>query len=113
MAKTEKRVPRPYENLVRVIGAEATLRLCQEYGGEVLYIPKVDKLDALTRNASIRRKWNGRNAAELAKEYGVSVRWIQKTVEGLPEPPLPGQLSMTDLVPENNETVRMEGEQEN
>ena len=36
MAKTEKRVPRPYENLVRVIGAEATLRLCQEYGGEVL-----------------------------------------------------------------------------
>ncbi len=64
MAKTEKRVPRPYENLVRVIGAEATLRLCQEYGGEVLYIPKVDKLDALTRNASIRQKWNGRNAAE-------------------------------------------------
>lgn len=113
MAKTEKRVPRPYENLVRVIGVEATLRLCQEYGGEALYIPKVDKLDALARDASIRKKWNGRNAAELAREFSVSVRWIQKTVEGLPEPPLPGQLSIADLVPENSETVRIAGEQKN
>ena len=88
----QKGLPETYQNLVRVIGMDAALRLCGEYGGSVLYIPKLDRLQA-----SRRIERNGRNNEELARKYGVSTRWVQKAVEGLAEPPLPGQVAMEDL----------------
>ena len=60
----------------------------------MLYIPKLDRLQASRRIERIRAEWNGRNNEELARKYGVSTRWVQKAVEGLAEPPLPGQVAM-------------------
>lgn len=90
-------LPGTFHDLARVIGAEAALRLCREFGGSVLYIPKLDRLRASRRLASIRAEWNGRNNQALARKYGVSTRWVQKAVAGLPEPPLPGQVALEDL----------------
>ena len=57
----QKGLPETYQNLVRVIGMDAALRLCGEYGGSVLYIPKLDRLQASRRIERIRAEWNGRN----------------------------------------------------
>lgn len=81
--RTEGKVPESYQNLIRVVGWEGMMNLCREYGGEVLYIPKLDRLDATKRREEIRKEWNGRNTAELARKYGRSTRWIQKMVEGM------------------------------
>ena len=50
----QKGLPETYQNLVRVIGMDAALRLCGEYGGSVLYIPKLDRLQASRRIERIR-----------------------------------------------------------
>ncbi len=74
-------IPKPYQNLIQVIGWEATVQLCQVYGGEAMYIPKPDRLEAAKRRYLIRKEWNGHNTIELAKKYGHSVRSIQHIVE--------------------------------
>lgn len=80
-------IPKPYQSLIQTIGWEATVRLCQAFGGEAMYIPKLDRLDAAKKRYYIRKEWNGHNAAELAKKYGHSVRSVQRIVEDaeLPE----------------------------
>lgn len=90
-------IPEAYQNLVRVIGWDAMLRLCQEYGGEVLYIPKLDRLTAAKQRELICKEWNGYNTVDLARKYNCSIRWIQKVVEGTRPPEIPGQMSMDDL----------------
>ena len=91
-------MPPQYQNLVRVIGTDAAACLCREYGGEVIYIPKLDRVEAARQRDRIRREWNGRNSVQLARKYGKSVRWIQKTVESMPETKIPGQLSIDDVL---------------
>lgn len=101
MANEGKGLPRQYRNLVRVIGTDAMLRLCREYGGEVIYIPKLDKLLSAKRGEVIRAEWNGSNTVELARKYGVTIRTVQKEVEGIPKPQIPGQISLEDLLNDN------------
>ena len=91
-------VPQQYQDLVRVIGLEATMRLCQEFGGTDTYIPKVDGLLAAKQRELIRQEWNGYNAEQLARRYGVSARWIRKLVEDVKAPEIPGQMSVADFL---------------
>lgn len=95
-----KELPKPYQELAETIGAEATLRLCQRYGGEVIYIPKMDKIASAKRRELIREEWNGNNAVELARRHNMSVRAVQKLVETLPSPQVDGQISMDELLAE-------------
>ncbi len=91
-------LPNQYQDLVRVIGLEATIRLCREYGGTDTYIPKVDGLLAAKQRELIRREWNGYNGDTLARKYDVSVRWIRKIVESDKNPVIPGQMSVDDFI---------------
>lgn len=81
--RTGGKAPEIYQNLIRVVGWDGMMNLCREYGGEVLYIPKLDRLNATQQREEIRAAWNGRNTAELARKYGRSTRWIQRMVEGV------------------------------
>ena len=81
-----------------MIGLEATMRLCQEFGGTDTYIPKVDGLLAAKQRELIRQEWNGYNAEQLARRYGVSARWIRKLVEDVKPPEIPGQMSVDDFL---------------
>lgn len=90
-------IPQQYRELVRVIGLEATVKLCREFGGADTYIPKIDGLMAAKQRELIRREWNGSNTEALARKYGMSVRWIRKIVEGKTAV-IPGQLDITDFL---------------
>ena len=98
MAKVSFVLPPQYRDFVRVIGMDATIRLCKEFGGSDTYIPKVDALIAAQKRAQIRKEWTGYNAGALAKKYEVSVRWIRKIVEGDNIPEIPGQISVDDFI---------------
>lgn len=58
--------------------AAAILRgLSARYGGAEVYIPAEDKTE---RNAAIRAEFNGRNAHDLIRKYGISRAWLYKIV---------------------------------
>lgn len=93
-------LPKPYQQIAEVIGMEATLRLCRKFGGLTLYVPKLDKLAMAKRRELIAREWDGSNAADLAKKYGCSLRWVQKLTETLPIPQAEGQISIKEVLEE-------------
>jgi len=51
------------------------------YGGETLYFPKGQELDATLRHHSIYKEFNGKNHASLAKKYGVSTQWVYAVIK--------------------------------
>jgi len=91
------RFPRQYADLIQVIGLEATVKLCNEYGGMNIYIPKADGIIFAKRRDTIMKEYNGYNIAKLAKKYGLSVRAVQMIVHGQRPPELDGQMSMQDF----------------
>lgn len=91
-------LPSQYQDFVRVIGLEATIRLCREFGGTDTYIPKVDGLLAAQQRELIRQEFNGYNADKLARKYGMTTRWIRKIVEADKDRTIPGQMSVDDFL---------------
>lgn len=57
-------------------------RVVQRLGGTTVYVrnPRVMERERLA--TEVRAKFNGRNTRALAREYGVSVRWVQKILAG-------------------------------
>lgn len=76
-------LPRQHLKLVEVIGLEATIKLCEAYGGEPIYIPKIDALRGAQRDDMIRQEIRHASARKLAKKYGLTVRAIEKITEGI------------------------------
>ena len=93
------RIPKQYEDLVRVIGLDATIRLCNEYGGTPLYVPKVDGLVSAERRKAILTEYNGYNIKKLAIKHRLTVRAVQLMVQGKRPPELTGQLTLQDIIP--------------
>jgi len=57
-------------------------RLRMNVGGGKIYLPKSDWRQRARRNAAIRAKFKGNNIDELAREHGLSERWIRRIVAG-------------------------------
>lgn len=91
------REPTMHLDIARVIGEDAMRKLCREFGGDVIYIPKIDSIDGLSAARRIREDYNGVNAAQLARRHNLSLRRIQQIVEGSAAR-LPGQIDMEDLL---------------
>lgn len=66
--------------LAETVGLEAYRKLVENYGGSSIYINKIDTVTRSERNNEIRRKFNGSNYRELAKEYGFSETGIRKII---------------------------------
>ena len=49
-------------------------------GGAPLYLPKTGRHRRQERDTAIRARFNGRNAADLARQYGLSLRRVQQIV---------------------------------
>lgn len=91
----------PYASMAEMIGLENVLKLAEMFGGEMIYLPKLDGIMRSVRNKEIREKFNGYNFKDLAKEYGitdVAIRLICSDIlqEKRNAPP-PGQMSIYDF----------------
>ena len=54
-------------------------KLCKEFGGEMIYIP-TKRATTTRRNSIIKAKFSGDNYRELAREYGLSTRYVRHIV---------------------------------
>lgn len=80
---TYEMLPDNQKALADVIGIEATLKLCEVWGGDnSLYIPKNDKVKARLRDQEIREKYvKGNYRTTLLKEqYGLSGQAVRNIV---------------------------------
>lgn len=67
--------------IAEVIGIEAYRKLVEYYGGSKIYIEKSDTVIRPDRNNEIRKKFNGGNYKQLAREYGLSELTIRRIVD--------------------------------
>jgi len=68
------------ENLFEIVGEERFLEISRMYGGSNLYIPTFNSVVRNGRNREIIKKYNGVNASQLAKEYGMCVNQLNRIV---------------------------------
>ena len=55
--------------------------LVEDFGGEVIYIPKGILVPLSGRDWAIYNKFTGNNHKELAREYKVSVAWVYQIIK--------------------------------
>lgn len=60
------------KEIAEIIGIEAYRKLVEHYGGSHIYINKSDTVTRPDRDEEIRKKFNGTNCRQLAKEYNLS-----------------------------------------
>jgi len=63
--------------LAQIIGIAALEKLCEAHRGERLELPKSDKILMQARNAAIvERREAGDSYAEIARDFGLTRRWV-------------------------------------
>lgn len=92
------KLPEQHRRLAELIGVEATVALCKEYGGTPLYIPKVDALIAAQRDQQIKAEYNGYNLDKLAHKYNLATRTVRRIIEGDPMQQIDGQMDINDYL---------------
>lgn len=72
--------------IAELIGIENYMRLVNQYGGTNIYIPAAYLLNRENLEKKIKEQYNGGNATELGKKYGLSARTIVRIVTKKPMP---------------------------
>jgi Mor family transcriptional regulator len=75
--KTED-LPSSYQEMVELIGFEATIKLADKYQGTGFYFHKLDTAIQEARNKRIKAEFTGGNHKELARKYRLSEVWIRQ-----------------------------------
>lgn len=74
------------EDTAKMVGVEVVCGIGQRYGGERVYVGKKERERAELRN-EVRRRFNGRNVREIARELGVGRATVYRYLKA------PGQTS--------------------
>ena len=69
------------KEIAEIIGIEAYRKLVEHYGGSRIYIEKSDTITRPNRNDEIRKKFDGGNYLQLAREYKLSEQTIRRIVD--------------------------------
>lgn len=64
-------------HMAKVIGMEAFRKLVLVFGGSEPYVPEAKKLILPIRNILINRQFDGSNDFNLAKQWGLSERYVR------------------------------------
>ena len=98
---TLEQLPAGQRELAELLGMSMYVELPRRFGGDTIYIQKYSELQKGPRNAEIRRKFDGYNFSELAREYDLSERYVRALVQDITDPvrrrPLEGQIGFDDL----------------
>lgn len=69
------------EILFNIVGEEKYLEIARMYGGTSIYIPKYSSVIRNNRNREIAKRYNGINARQLSREYGLTADRIRKIAD--------------------------------
>lgn len=67
--------------LAEDLGNALARRMCEHWGGLILYFPKGDYFLRRERDLKIYTEFNGANVGELAQKYDTSVQHIYRIIE--------------------------------
>ena len=85
-------------DLAECIGLEVYIKLVRVFAGLPITIPMPKSINKNARNRKIIREFNGYNAKQLARKYGLSKRRINEItshkLKEIKESPIDGQLKM-------------------
>lgn len=62
------------------LGLESFKNLVCHFGGSNPYIPRLESIIIKARNRKIRKEYDGTNARQLGRKYGISERYIRSTL---------------------------------
>lgn len=72
-----KRLTGDMKRIAELVGVENMFKLSREFGGLVIFIPKLDAFEREMRDVIIRREYDcGKTVRDLAKKYDLTVRQI-------------------------------------
>lgn len=72
-----QQLPEPHRKFAEVLGVEAALKLSENYGGEEIYIPKIDSVHNMERDAAIcRLHAQGLTVKQLCERFGLKRQTI-------------------------------------
>lgn len=69
------------DNNAKRLAVSISKAIIEDFGGEVVYIPKGILLPLSGRDWEIYNNFNGNNHRELAHEYKVSVAWVYQIIK--------------------------------
>lgn len=88
------------KEIAELIGIDNYIKLSLNFGGDNIYVQKYSEVIKVQRNNDIRKKFNGYNSDQLAREYNLSERYIRMIcadlIESIRSRPLQGQMSLFD-----------------
>lgn len=73
-------LPSIYQHIAMSIGVENVIKLGKNFGGEPLYLPKLDACLARVKKRKIIEEFKRGNYVELARKYGVTSAWVRQIV---------------------------------
>lgn len=70
--------PEGFRDVVDVIGVEAAYKLCENFGGQPFYAPKIDSLVKRLRDESIKQDYRkGISINQLCQDYNLSFNQVR------------------------------------
>lgn len=70
--------PEGFRDVVEVIGVEAAYKLCENFGGQPFYAPKIDNLVKRLRDESIKQDYKkGISINQLCQDYNLSFNQVR------------------------------------
>lgn len=74
------------QDLLECLDPESIYKLMMTYGGETIFIPKIDKVLKMERNEKIKSDFNaGLSQRQLVKKYGITARYLRKLLTEIEE----------------------------
>ena len=71
-------VPENLYDLYHLVGAELFTKIVDDYGGEMLYIPKRATMERKQKYDAIRKEYDGTNISQLARKYSYTERTVRE-----------------------------------
>ncbi|MBQ7492360.1 MAG: DNA-binding protein [Clostridia bacterium] len=78
---TPEQVPEDMRWLCEIVGMQHFLEIIDMAGGEFIYLPKRETLEKPLRHEAIRREYDGTNARQLSRKYGITERHVRTIVK--------------------------------
>ena len=85
-----------WRTVAEEIGVDNLLKLAELVGGANIYIAKAESFVRPVLYEKIKEEYNGYNAPQLSRRYGVTERWIRQICRN----DFPGQVELLDYLAE-------------
>jgi Mor family transcriptional regulator len=80
-----------FRRIAELVGVENAFRISREFGGLIVFVPKLDHLQRLVRDAEIRNAYDRKTSVrDLARRYKLTMRQVY-TILGKESHDLPSE----------------------